>query len=303
VRKIKEVLRLKFELSVGLRAIPRSCSIGVGTAHEYLQRAEASGVTWPLKNDRDEDRLEAVLFGGLPRPRPAALPMPASPSFTSRAVLSTTDSAGAASKMPCCAKNTRLEKSCSSIRWRYYSNHNSRGGPVERVLLFVAVMGASSYSYAEATADEQLASWIDAHVRVCLSSFKVRLSSWPRTTIRLALRKPDPDLNPTYRYQEMAMHYGVALFRRQRINRGTRPRENRGLLLAERWIIAALRHRKFFSIEQLNQAIRELRDRINQRPCRKRKVHENRSSRAWIGRCSILFPPSLLISANGLPPA
>src|SRR5271165_4606930 len=48
VRKIKEVLRLKFSVGLGLRQIARSCSIGLGTVHEYLQRAEAAGVTWPL---------------------------------------------------------------------------------------------------------------------------------------------------------------------------------------------------------------------------------------------------------------
>src|SRR5581483_12022889 len=76
VRKIKEVLRLKFSVGLGLRAIARSCSIGLGTAHEYLQRAEAAGVTWPLGEDWDEDRLEAALFGGPPRPRPAVRPLP-----------------------------------------------------------------------------------------------------------------------------------------------------------------------------------------------------------------------------------
>jgi hypothetical protein len=54
-----------------------------------------------------------------------------------------------------------------------------------------------------------------------------------------------------------------------------------GVQLAGRWIIAALRHRRFFSIEELNQAIRELGDRINQRPFRKREGHERRSSRLW----------------------
>jgi len=48
VRKTKEVLRLRFEVGLGLRQIARSCSIGLGTVHEYLQRAEAAGVTWPL---------------------------------------------------------------------------------------------------------------------------------------------------------------------------------------------------------------------------------------------------------------
>jgi hypothetical protein len=51
VRKIKEVLRLKFEVGLGLRLIARSCSIGLGTVHEYLQRAEAAGVTWPFGDD------------------------------------------------------------------------------------------------------------------------------------------------------------------------------------------------------------------------------------------------------------
>jgi hypothetical protein len=48
VRKIKEVLRLKFEVRLGLRQIARSRSVGLGTAHEYLQRAKASKITWPL---------------------------------------------------------------------------------------------------------------------------------------------------------------------------------------------------------------------------------------------------------------
>ena len=76
MRKIKEVLRLKFEVGLGLRAIARSCSIGLGTAHEYLQRAEAAKITWPLGPEWDDDRLEAALFGGPPRSRPTVLPMP-----------------------------------------------------------------------------------------------------------------------------------------------------------------------------------------------------------------------------------
>src|ERR1041384_756455 len=73
VRKIKEVLRLKFEVGLGLRQIARSCSIGLGTAHEYLERAEAAKITWPLGAEWDDDRLEAALFGGPPRRRPTGL--------------------------------------------------------------------------------------------------------------------------------------------------------------------------------------------------------------------------------------
>ena len=76
MRKIKEVLRLKFEVGLGLRQIARSCSIGLGTAHEYLERAEAAKITWPLGAEWDDDRLEAALFGGPARSRPTVLPMP-----------------------------------------------------------------------------------------------------------------------------------------------------------------------------------------------------------------------------------
>ena len=77
MRKIKEVLRLRFELGLGQRQIARSCSIGLGTVHDYLQRAESAGVGWPLPEDWDDRRLEAVLFDSQPRPpRPAQRPLP-----------------------------------------------------------------------------------------------------------------------------------------------------------------------------------------------------------------------------------
>ena len=76
MRKIKEVLRLKFDVGLGLRQIARSCSIGLGTAHEHLQRAEAAKITWPLGPEWDDHRLEAALFGGPPSNRATVLPMP-----------------------------------------------------------------------------------------------------------------------------------------------------------------------------------------------------------------------------------
>jgi transposase len=70
VRKTKEFLRLRFEVGLGLRQIARSCSIALGTVPDYMQRAEAAEVIWPLGEDWSEDRLEAALFGG-PRVCPA----------------------------------------------------------------------------------------------------------------------------------------------------------------------------------------------------------------------------------------
>src|SRR6266852_1602786 len=73
MRKLREVLRLRYELKLGYQQIGRSCAIGVSTVHKYLKRAEAAGVRWPLPEDWDEARLEAMLF---PRPEPAALEKP-----------------------------------------------------------------------------------------------------------------------------------------------------------------------------------------------------------------------------------
>ena len=132
-------------------------------------------------------------------------------------------------------------------------------------------MGASSYTYAEATPDEQLASWIGAHVRAFefyQGVPKLVVPDNTKTGVTKACRY-DPDLNPTY--QEMAMHYGIAVVPARPYKPRDKAKVESGVQLAERWIIAALRHRRFFSIEDLNQAIRELRDRINQRPFRKRE--------------------------------
>jgi len=113
--------------------------------------------------------------------------------------------------------------------------------------------------------------WISAHVRAFEFYHGVPKLVVPdntKTGVTKACRY-DPDLNPTY--QEMAMHYGVGVVPARPYKPRDKAKVESGVQLAERWIIAALRHRKFFSIEELNQSIRELRDRINQRPFRKRE--------------------------------
>jgi hypothetical protein len=66
MRKIKEVLRLKYDLGLKHRQIARSCSIGLGTVHDYLTRAGTAGVGWPLPDGWDEERVEAALYGAEP---------------------------------------------------------------------------------------------------------------------------------------------------------------------------------------------------------------------------------------------
>jgi transposase len=88
-----------------------------------------------------------------------------------------------------------------------------------------------------------------------------------RTGVNRACRY-EPDLNRTY--HELAMHYGVGVLPTRPYKPRDKAKVESGVLVVERWIVAALRHRKFFSLAELNQAVRELLPKLNQRPFRKR---------------------------------
>ena len=82
MRRIKEVLRLKYELGLWQRQIARSCSIGQATVNDYLRRAEAAGLRWPLTEEWDDDRIDRELFGSRAQPStPSQRTLPDFPSI------------------------------------------------------------------------------------------------------------------------------------------------------------------------------------------------------------------------------
>jgi transposase len=136
--------------------------------------------------------------------------------------------------------------------------------------LFVAVLGASSYTYAEAAADQQMTSWLTAHMRAFEFFGGVPQLVVPdntKTGVTRACRY-DPDLNPTY--QQMAMHYGVGIVPTRPYKPRDKAKVECAVLVVERWIIAVLRNRRFFALQEINEAIGELLVKLNQRPFRKR---------------------------------
>jgi len=149
--------------------------------------------------------------------------------------------------------------------------YDRRTGEVTPASLFVAVLGASTYTFARATLRQDLGNWVECHVAAfeyCQGSPRLIVPDNPRTGVDRACRY-EPDLNRTY--QEMAAHYGVAVLpARPRKPRDKAKVEN-AVLLAERWVIAALRHRKFHALPELNEAIAELLEKLNHRPFRKRE--------------------------------
>src|SRR6266513_5322927 len=144
-------------------------------------------------------------------------------------------------------------------------------GEIRGAALFLMVLGASNYTYAEATLDQQMAAWLRCHIHA-FEYFggvpRLLVPDNTRTGVSRACRY-DPDLNTTY--QEMAMHYRVGVVPARPYRARDKAKVEVGVQVAERWIIAALRHQTFFRLEDVNRAIRELLERLNQRPFRKRE--------------------------------
>ena len=136
--------------------------------------------------------------------------------------------------------------------------------------LFVAVLGASTYTFARAAADQSLANWINCHVRAFEffdGASRLIVPDNPRTGVNRACRH-EPDLNRTY--LEMSQHYGTAILPARPYKPRDKAKVENAVLVAERWILAAMRHQKFFCLAELNDAITPLLERLNNRPFRKR---------------------------------
>lgn len=150
-------------------------------------------------------------------------------------------------------------------------------GAISRAHIFVAVWGASNYTYAEATASESKADWISAHVNA-LTFFGGAPALLVPDNPRALIRDPDryePLANRTY--EALAEHYGCAILPARPGKPQDKAKVEAGVLLVERWILARLRHWRFHSLAELNTAIRRLLDELNGRPFQKLEG----SRRSW----------------------
>ncbi|HLK21734.1 MAG TPA: IS21 family transposase [Bryobacteraceae bacterium] len=297
MRKTQEVLRLHYELKLGQRQIARSCGIGQSTVHDCLKRARAAGVSWPLPPDWNQEHLEQALYGTASRETTAEKTLP--------------DFAAIQHELQTHAHLTLLlvwqeyretnpsgygySRFCELyLRWRKHLDVVLRqehiagekvfvdyagatipihgpDGAVRQAALFVAVLGASNYTYAEATESQQLHCWLGSHIRA-FEFFggvpKIAVPDNLKSGVDRACRY-EPDLNRSY--QEMAEHYRVAVIPARRRKPRDKAKVEAGVQVVQRWIVAALRHHRFFSLEQANEAIGALLEKLNQRPFRKRE--------------------------------
>jgi transposase len=299
MRKIKDVLRLRFGMNLGQDQIARSCSISQATVHRYLERAESAGLTWPLPEDHDDRRLNELLFPTRPD-YPASVPRPGldftevhrqmqANRFVTLQLLweeYREKQSGGYGYSRFCELYQRWNRNRNvTLRQDHRAGeklfvdwagptvpiHDSRTGETEPASLFVAVLGASTYTFAYAARGQHLANWIDCHVRAFEfigGTTKLIVPDNPRTGVDRACRY-EPDLNRTY--SEMAEHYGTAIMPARPYKPRDKAKVENAVLLVERWILAALRHHRFVALGELNDAIAILLERLNNRPFRKRE--------------------------------
>jgi len=236
MRKLSEVLRLRLGQKVSVRKIARSCCLARSTVSDYLVRAKAAGLGWPLPEGMDEERLEQLLFpvGEAPASARAALNMVyihnemRKKSVTLQLLWEeyrshTPDGYGRSQF--CQLYGDWLGKQAISLRQEHRAGeklfvdfagdtipiHNPITGEISRGHLFVGVLGCSNYTYAEVTATEKLPDWIGAQVHALEDIGGIPLVVVPDNT-KAAVKSPcwyDPDINMTY--QEMAQHYGFTV--------------------------------------------------------------------------------------------
>ena len=279
MRRLRELLRLKYDAGLSHRAIAQACAVGLGTVTTYLQRATAAGLTWPLPDDLDDATLEARVFA-----RPAAARVRVVPEWgplhqelkkpgVTLALLwqeyrAQTPDGYAYSQF--CERYRRWARTLKpSMRQVHRAGEklfvdfsgkrphlvDPTTGEEVAVELFVGVLGASSLIYAEATRSQDLPSWIGAHVRM-LDYFQGSPAIWVPDNLKSGVTtasRYEPEVNRTY--ADLARHYGAVVIPARVATPTDKPKVEVSVQIVQRWILAALRHRTFFTLADLNAAI------------------------------------------------
>jgi transposase len=296
MRRIREILRLKYEGGVTERAIARSIGVARSTVALTLERIAAAQLGWPLPAGLSDAVLEAMLYASAGRPqgsrgktepdwahvhhelrRPGVTLTLLWEEYRQR------EPGGYGYSRWCELYRAWEGRLSPTMRQAHPAGermfvdyagqtvelYDGRTGEIRAAQIFVAVMGASSYTYAEASWTQTLPDWIGSHVRALAFMGGVPAQLVPDNPKVGVTRANwyEPGLNRTY--LDLATHYRTAILPA----RPRRPRDKAkvevGVLVVERWILARLRNRRFFSLAELNRAIGELIADLNARPMRR----------------------------------
>lgn len=296
MRKILEILRLRWVLSLSVRQTSLALRVSTGTVSNTTVRAEAAGLTWETAQALDEGELEARVYGapsppspGRPEPDPVWIHTEYRRPEVTLETLHLEYVADHEGQDPygytafCGRYRSWLKARGLSMRQVHRAGEkvfvdfsgkkpfvfDPLTGECVEVELFVAVLGASSFTYVEATRDQTLASWIRAHVRAFTYFGGTPATAVP-DQLKAAVTVPCR-YEPTVQrhYAELGHHYQMAIVPARPYKPKDKAKVERAVQVAQRWILARLRHETFFSIEALNGRIRELLEELNARPMKR----------------------------------
>ena len=289
MRKIKEVLRLTHELGLSVRQVREATGVGKTAVNEYVSRARVIGITWPIPPEIDDAELERRLFvpAGFRDGHARVVPdwMKVHEELKRRGVtlMILWEEHRAA-----CADGHGYSQFCELYnKWRkrlspiMRQSHvagdklfvdwagdtveivDAMTGEVHAAHLFVAVLGASSYTYAEARWTETLPDWIGAHVNALDFLGGVPKAAVP-DNLKAGITKPsryEPGINRTY--QDLADHYGFVVLPARVRKPRDKAKVEAAVGIVSRYVLGRLRNQRFFSLDELNAAVRDCVTAIN----------------------------------------
>ncbi len=288
MRKIREALRLRAD-GLSDRQMALSLSLGRATVSDYLRRADVAGLSWPLPADLSDGDIEGLLFprtagdvcGSYPQPDWAYMHGELRRKGVTLSLLweeyrAVHPTGYGYSRF--CELYTRWEGKLSPVmRQRHPAGERlfvdyagatmdvvcPQTGEVRTAQLFVATLGASSYTYVEASWTQSLPDWISSHVRA-FGFFGEVPAQVVSDNLKAGVTKAcfyEPSINRTY--ADMAVHYDTAIVPARPRKPKDKAKVEGAVLLVERWILARLRNQRFFSLDELNAEIRPLMDQLN----------------------------------------
>jgi transposase len=296
----REVLRLRYDCGLSNREVARACHVNRETVAVYLKRAEKAGLRWPLPDGLSDAELEAIMF-----PAPAVVqgvqrPLPdwqhiydELRSFKKTCNLTLMQlwveykevhPDGLQYSQFCERYHRWLSKRDYVMRQEHRAGEkmfvdfcdglfltNPQTGEMIPTHLFVGVWGFSNLTYAEAVLNQAAPAWSRCHVHAFNYSQAVPRALVP-DNLKSGVTKPcyyEPKINRSY--AELAAHYGTAVLPARPYKPRDKAKAEAGVLVAQRWILAVLRHRIFFTLDEMNAAIHELLERLNSRALRRLK--------------------------------
>lgn len=294
MQKIREALRLKFQANLSIRKIARATQVSVGTIQHILSQASIHQLSWPLPEPMTDKQLVSLLYPAKPK-SPDAVVLPdwlhihqelKRKEVTKWLLWQEYEQsvANSYSYSQFCRRYTAwLGQQKRSMRQIHKAGEkcfvdyagptidiiDRNTGEVHKAQIFVGVLGASNYTYAEASRSQTSKDWLMSHVRMFEYFQGVPLMLVPdnlKSGVTKACRY-DPDINASY--QQLAEHYHVAVMPARPLKPKDKAKAEVGVQVVERWIMAKLRHQLFFSLYELNHVMGQLLEDLNTRAFKK----------------------------------